>query len=99
MPEGFDILNRCDNPPCCNPGHLLAGTAADNIRDMTNKGRRNDAFGEDAGRAVLTEDQVNEIRGRYIPGRVTQKNLAAEYGVSRGAVRDIVGGRSWKHLL
>ena len=39
IPEGLNILHRCDNPPCCNPEHLFAGTQKDNIQDAIKKGR------------------------------------------------------------
>lgn len=39
IPDGKIVLHDCDNPKCCNPQHLRAGTQSENIRDMHNKGR------------------------------------------------------------
>jgi hypothetical protein len=38
-PEKPNALHHCDNPPCCNPAHLYAGTDQDNNRDMSRRGR------------------------------------------------------------
>lgn len=40
IPEGLVVRHRCDNPPCCNPQHLQLGTQADNVADITARGRR-----------------------------------------------------------
>lgn len=34
------IRHTCDNPPCCNPDHLIPGTQLENMRDMYERGRR-----------------------------------------------------------
>lgn len=39
IPKGLRVLHSCDNPPCCNPGHLSVGTDADNQADKVRKGR------------------------------------------------------------
>jgi len=39
IPAGLHCLHRCDNPPCCNPAHLLLGTHADNMEEKALRGR------------------------------------------------------------
>ena len=39
LPDGMNACHTCDNPPCCEPEHLFAGTTLDNTLDMIAKGR------------------------------------------------------------
>lgn len=89
------VRHRCDVPPCCNPQHLVAGTYADNRRDCVERGRHVVIRGEENAAAKLTWDHVDEIRRRYGLGGVTQQSLGDEYGVSQGAISDVVLGETW----
>lgn len=40
LEQGEVVMHTCDNPPCFNPLHLVAGTHTENMRDMDDKGRR-----------------------------------------------------------
>jgi hypothetical protein len=54
-------------------------------------------------KARLTEAQVLEIRARYVPGhtarnRTTLADLAAEYGVGKSQIQNVVRRVQWTHL-
>ncbi|MBN9472299.1 MAG: HNH endonuclease [Bosea sp.] len=43
LPEGKIVRHKCDNPRCVNPGHLVAGSHAENTADMMRRGRHHSA--------------------------------------------------------
>lgn len=87
--DGLFVCHRCDNPTCVRPDHLFLGTNSQNIRDCVEKGRN--TSGTQPFR--LTDDQVREIRSAHGPLGYTK--LAAAYGVTRAAIRDVVKRRSY----
>jgi len=95
IPDGLDVLHRCDNPPCVRPEHLFLGTDLDNARDMDSKGRRRPSPGERNGNSKLSYEQVTEIRGLYAGGGWSWRKLARQFGVSHHQIGLIVRGRSW----
>jgi len=93
------VCHRCDNPPCCNPRHLFLGTCADNVADMVAKARG--ARGADLPHTKLTDEQVRDIRARYVASwsppqrggrRSNARELAAEFGITPAYVQQIVYG-------
>jgi hypothetical protein len=85
------VLHSCDNPPCCNPGHLYAGTIKDNSRDMVERGRWR------TGHKVirrLKPGEVEEIRELFAAGQ-TNTAIGKRYGVSRSTIANIRNGVSW----
>jgi DNA-binding XRE family transcriptional regulator len=74
---------------------LFAGTQADNLADMTRKGRR--SINERHGNTKISVEDVHRIRGAYQRRIVTQAMLAEQFGVSRQTIGGIVAGKQRKH--
>jgi hypothetical protein len=97
--------HHCDVKACVNPRHLYVGTHQTNMRDMAARGR---AFfqahpervprGERHSKARLTDEAVRAIRARYASGGITQRRLAAEYGVHLMTVARAIRRVSWTHV-
>jgi hypothetical protein len=72
-------------------------TSAENLEHAKQTGLQKN-FCETHCRAILTNEQVVEIRLRYLPHRVTGNMLAKEFGVSRNEIYDIVKRRRFVRL-
>lgn len=94
IPNGLQILHKCDNPGCVNPDHLWPGTQKENMADKNAKGRGNYNLGSKCHNAVLTEEQVMAIRA----DRRKQRLIAADYGIRRNHVSMIKTGKLWAHV-
>lgn len=84
--SGRTVRHTCDNPPCCNPRHLLAGTQRDNILDAVQKGRHR------SWAQRLTRTDAQEIRRLRSMG-VARSIVAAQYHIDPTTVSHITTGR------
>lgn len=97
-----EVMHTCDNPPCCNPYHLFAGTHTDNMQDKIKKGRHGCERGEDRYNAKLSEEKVRKIRKLHRLSLKYRKYnytyLAKMFDVDRALIRGVVIGTCWKHV-
>ena len=93
-----NACHQCDNPKCCNPGHIYDGTHADNMKDMSDRGRVKTRRGEDHGRSVLTNAKVIAMRSDYKSGNVSLYDLGNKYGCSFGTAQRVIKRTNWRHL-
>lgn len=91
LPEGAIVLHKCDNPPCCNPAHLVVGTSRDNMLDMVAKGRARPVRGETHSRARLSDANVKQLCERARRGE-NRELLAVEFGITVGYVSTLLRG-------
>jgi len=97
IPDGIQILHKCDNPSCVRPFHLFDGTRFDNMKDKENKGRGNHAIGHKNGRAKLTVQQIPEIRNLIELG-MNNCRIGKMFKVDHSVIRQIRTGKAWLHV-
>lgn len=76
---------------CVTKNHLRWDTRAGNFADKIEHGTS--GRGERSNLAKLTERQVLDIR--RLGGSITQRDLAARYGVDQSTISDIIRRKSW----
>jgi hypothetical protein len=111
----MDAAHNCpngDNPWCCTPKHLSWMDSKQHGEDRKAKEQmatgdkhgththpEKVARGEKSSGHRLTEQKVRMIRKLYATGNWTLVTLAKKYHVSHEAIRLIVNGITWKHLV
>lgn len=92
IPDGIHACHRCDNPACVRPEHIFLGTALDNMRDMSRKGRHGGRSGAQHSQAKITADIAGQIRAAWSQGGVTMRALGRQFGLSHGRISAVVRG-------
>jgi hypothetical protein len=92
VPDGMQVLHRCDRPACIAPSHLRVGTHQDNMDDKVVRGRQ--PRGVQSRQAKLTEEQVRQVRSA--PGR--HADIARRFGISADQVGTIKRREQWQHV-
>lgn len=96
LQAGECVLHTCNNPSCCNPRHLRAGTREENAAQRDREGRATRGSSHHLTR--LTESRVVELRAAYVAGSSTGA-LARQEGLSYKTIWKIVTRKTWKHVV
>lgn len=96
IPDKADVLHRCDTPSCVNPKHLFLGDDRANVLDAIAKGRWYfpDNRGERNGTAILTAEQVIEIRA----SKESALALSRKFKVHLDTIKCVWLRKTWKHI-
>ena len=101
-PESGQVARHevCENPPCCEPLHILWGTHSQNVQDTIRHGRPwaigncpDKQRGEKNHQAKLTQENVEIIR--ELKGELSQREIALLFGIKQPAVSRIQRGERW----
>ncbi len=99
-PKGMQCCHNNGNPKDNRVVNLRWDTNKNNIKDSIDQGTRFIPKGSKNGNAKLTEEQVREIRAKYVYNSRTASIyvLAKEYGVGKTEINNIINNKLWKHV-
>ncbi len=92
IPEGMQVLHRCDNPLCVRRSHLFLGDHDINMADKAAKGRA--PAGANHTRTVMHPQLTAYIR-RLASDGLSYTEIATYTELSRTSVGRITRGESW----
>lgn len=97
IPDGLNVLHKCDNPRCVKPKHLYLGTQKDNVADMMNRkrGGYKKFCGESHHNSKLRRKDINEIKSLWEKGGLLQREIAEKFNISQQVVSKIVNNKAW----
>lgn len=99
IPAGLMVLHRCGNRLCCNPGHLYAGTHANNTNDAVRHGTHKCGFGRGSEHicARLKASDIPQIRAALGRGE-SQRAIGERFGVTQQTIWHVAHGNTWRHV-
>lgn len=98
IPDGLEVDHEDGNRANDSISNLEAVTAAENIQRSYRLLRPPPLVGEQALGARLTEQQVREIRALCEQG-LSQRTVAAQFGICRSTVSVVSRGITWSHVI
>lgn len=96
-PKGMHVMHSCDTPSCVNPLHLSIGTAKDNQRDCSIKGRKKTRRGSRHEWSRYTEEQMISAASLFAAGK-TYAQVSERLCINRGTLEATLQGRRWPHI-
>lgn len=95
IPNGSQVLHKCDVKLCVNSSHLYLGDATQNMRDALERGQK--LIGSDCSFAKLSAKDVQQIRLLKSEG-LTQRELSEMFSVSASTIWRAYSGTAYKNI-